>query len=96
MSETTQIVLGVIFLIVVYILTRFGIASRMKKTAERIIRDIKRQDAIDPASAVDLPYKKPSFFHIGMRDYGHKALESLVQDGTVGKTDAGKYYLKKG
>jgi len=96
MSETTQIVLGVIFLIVVYVLTRFGIASRMKKTAELIIRDIKRQDAIDPASAVDLPYKKPSFFHIGMRDYGHKALESLVHEGIVGKTEDGKYYLKKG
>jgi hypothetical protein len=93
MSEFVQIILGIIFLAVVFILTRYGIANRIRRTATLIMRDLERQEAFGPGSAVDLPYSKPEYFRFGLRDYRPKALESLIQAGVVGKTQTDKYYL---
>ena len=93
MTEFVQIVLGIVFLAVVYILTRYGIAHRIRRTATLVIRDLERQEAFDPGSAVDLPYAKPQYFRFGLRDYRPKALESLMQSGIIGKTETDKYYL---
>ena len=93
MTEFVQIVLGIIFLAIVYILTRYGIAHRIRRTATLVIRDLERQEAFDPGSAVDLPYAKPQYFRFGLRDYRPKALESLIQAGVIGKTETDKYYL---
>jgi len=95
MPELVQIILGIIFLAVVYILTRYGIANRIRRTATLIMQDLERREAFDPGSAVDLPYGKPQYFRFGLRDYRPKALESLVQAGTIGKTETDKYYLKE-
>ena len=93
MAEFLQIILGIIFLAVVFILTRYGIANRIRRTATLIMRDLERQEAFDPGSAVDLPYAKPQYFRFGLRDYRPKALESLLQSGIIGKTETDKYYL---
>jgi hypothetical protein len=93
MAEFLQIILGIIFLAVVFILTRYGIANRIRRTATLIMRDLERQEAFDPGSAVDLPYAKPQYFRFGLRDYRPKALESLLQSGIIGKTESDKYYL---
>ena len=68
MAEFVQIILGIIFLAVVFILTRYGIANRMRRTASLIMKDLDRQEAFDPRSAVDLPYAKPQYFRFGLRD----------------------------
>lgn len=93
MSETLQILLGSLFLIAVFILTRFGISWKMGRTASSIMQELESKGAVDMFSAVDLPYAKPNLLRIGMRDYHHKALEYLVSEGVVGKTGTGKYYL---
>jgi hypothetical protein len=93
MSDSVQIILGLIFLVGVFILTRFGIGWKMAKTARAIIRDLESKEAIGPFAAVHLPYAKQSPIRIGMRDYLSKALQYLVADGTVGMTGDGKYYL---
>jgi hypothetical protein len=93
MAEFLQIILGIIFLAVVFILTRYGIANRIRRTATLIMRDLERQEAFDPGSAVELPYAKPQYFRFGLRDYRPKALESLVQSGIIGRTETDKYYL---
>ena len=94
MSETMQIIVGFILLAGVYILTRYGIAMRMKRAAALIIKDLERKGAVDPASAVELPYAKSSLFRIGLRDYRPKTIESMVHSDIVGMTPGGKYYLK--
>lgn len=94
MSEGFQIAIGMIFLVLVYILTRYGIAWKMRRVAHQIIDDLKRKGAEDPASAVSLPYEKVNYLHIGMRDYRPKVLASLVQEGYVGRTEEGKYFLQ--
>jgi hypothetical protein len=95
MPEFVQIILGIIFLIVVFVLTRIGIARKIRRTATLIIKDLERREAFDPGSAAELPYAKPQYFRIGMRDYRPKALESLIQAGIAGRTENGKYYLKE-
>ena len=96
MSETTQIILGIILLIGVYVLTRFGVVWRTRRASAFIIRDLERRGAFDSACAAELPYGKADYFRVGVRDFRPKALESLIQSGIVGKTETGSYYLKKG
>lgn len=95
MSETTQIVLGLVFLVAVYVLTRYGVALRMKRACDFLIKDLERKEAFDSASAAELPYARVSFIRIGMRDFRPKALESMIEGDIVGKTAEGRYYLKK-
>ena len=95
MSEAAQIILGLIFLIGVYIFSRYGVVWRMKRAVVFVIKDLERSGAFDPSNGAELPYAKTHFFNIGMRDFKPKALQSLIQDGVVGQTDTGRYYLKK-
>jgi hypothetical protein len=94
MSETMQIVIGFILLAGVYILTRYGMALRIKQASISIIKDLERKKAIDASSATELPYAKSSLFRIGLRDYRPKAIESMIHGDIVGMTPDGKYYLK--
>ena len=93
MPEFVQIISGLLFLMVVYILTRIGVARRIRHTAIRIIQDLERREAFDPNSAVELPFAKANRLRIGLRDYRPKALESLIQGHIVGRTQDGKCYL---
>jgi len=94
MSETIQIILGIFFLIGIYILSRLGVAWRVRRASGVIIRDLERRAAFDPGSAAELPYGKADCFRVGVRDFRPKALESLIQSGIVDKTKSGNYYLK--
>ena len=94
MNENIQIVLSIVFLIVVYILTRVLIVRKMNRIAKYIIDDLKTRGALDEQTSVALPYATRKAFNIGMRDYKPKTLESLVQNGVVGKVGDDKYYLK--
>ena len=91
-----QIIIGVLLLVGVFILTRFGIIWKIKRASRTIMHDLQRLGAFHPDSAAELPYAKSSFFRIGMRDYRPKALESLIQSSIVSRTESGKYYLTKG
>ncbi|MBI4962276.1 MAG: hypothetical protein HY913_03285 [Desulfomonile tiedjei] len=94
MSEPVQIILSFFFLVGIFVLTRYIIASKMKRATGLIIRDLEKQDARDPVTAVDLPYAKRDVLRIGMRNYHAKAVEDMVSAGVVGKTGGGKYYLR--
>jgi hypothetical protein len=94
MTETGQIIVGIIFVIIIFILTRIGIGYRIRQTATYIIKDLERQEAFNPDSAVELPYAEPQYFRIGMRDFKPKALQSLIQGEIVGKIGDRRYYIK--
>ncbi len=93
MNETVEIIVGVGVLVAVYILTRHFHSWRYSRTYVLIINDLKKKGAVNPASAVELPYAKKSMLRIGTRDYRPKALEHLVMKQIVGMTDSGRYYL---
>ena len=94
MSETLQIIVGVLFLVGVFILTQYVAALRIKRACQFIIKDLEMKKALGPDSAVELPYGKTSLFKMGLRDFRPKALESLVERGIIGRAENQKYYLK--
>jgi hypothetical protein len=94
MSDVMQITLGMLFLILVFILTRYGITWRIKRAGRRIINDLERLGAQSSDSAVELPYMKKQLLRIGMRDFRPSAMQSLIEGGVVGVTANGKFYLK--
>jgi len=89
-----QLTLGFLLLILVFVLTRYGITWRIKRAGRRIITDLERVGALSPESAVELPYMKQQLIKIGMRDFKPTAMQSMVEAGIVGMTASGKYYLK--
>ena len=95
MSETVQIIIGLILLVGVYIFTQAIVGWRIRRTSRSILRDLDYKKAFDPAAAIELPYAKRNIFKIGLRDFRPKAVSALVQADVVGMTAAGKYYLKK-
>ena len=95
LSDAIQIIIGLLILILVYLITRYGIYLRIKGACTKTIKDLERQQAFDEKSAVELPYAKSQFLRIGLRDFRPKAVESLLQGGIVGITMEGKYFLKK-
>jgi len=95
LSDVVQIIIGLLILILVYLITRYGIYLRIKGACTRTIKDLERQQAFDEKSAVELSYAKSQFLRIGLRDFRPKAVESLLQGGIVGITVEGKYFLKK-
>lgn len=94
MPESLQIVLGLAFVLCAFVVSRYVITWQLKRASGLIIKDLEAREALDPLSAIDLPYAKPDYLRIGMRDYRHKALEYMVNDGVVAKTESGKYYLR--
>jgi hypothetical protein len=95
MSEAIQIILGILFLVLVFIVTRYGVAWRIKRACILVMKYMEIQGALDADSAVELPFAKRDYLKIGLRDFRPKALEELVGAGIVGMTAEGRYYLKK-
>ena len=94
MSETGRTIFAICILIAVYILTRKFHAWRMRQTYLSIVKDLEKKGALDPSSAIELPYAKKAIFRIGMRDYRHKAIQYMIANNIIGMTDSGEYYLK--
>jgi len=94
MNDTLQVVLGLVFLVAVFIGTRYFVAIRLQNAAKTIIQDLERQNALTEVDAVVIPYSTPNILRIGMRDYRRKALEYMVSEGVIGSSADGKYYLK--
>ena len=96
MSETLNIILGACLLAAVFVLTRYIVAWKFQQASRSIIRQLEAKGAMNPASAVDLPYRTPNSLRIGLRDYHAKSLECMVGEGIIGKTETGRYYLRIG
>jgi|Deesub1362B_J571_1020462.scaffolds.fasta_scaffold02353_4 hypothetical protein len=94
MNEFYQVVLSLGFFVGVILLSRRFMAWKIRRAADFILRDLKEKGAMDPFSAVELPYAHQPFIRLGLRDYRPKTLEYLVLQGIVGRTGQGKYFLK--
>jgi hypothetical protein len=95
MSETAQIIIGIILLVGVYIFTQMVVGYRIKRAARGIVRDLGFKKAYSAESAIELPYAKSNLFRIGLRDFRPKAVSALVQGGIIAQTATGKYFLTK-
>ncbi|MBW6486156.1 MAG: hypothetical protein K0B01_08430 [Syntrophobacterales bacterium] len=95
MAETIKTIFMSLLLIAVLILILRITGWKMKRAADAIVADLRKQQAFDPASARELPYSKVELFHVGLRDYRPKALAALVRQDVV-RIEGGKYYLNEG
>jgi hypothetical protein len=86
----------ILFVFAALILALFITGRKMKKCCDFIIKDLKAQNALDPASAVLLPYCKRQMFNLGFRDYRPQALEQLLKYSQVQMTGEGKFFLCAG
>ena len=96
MSETVQIVIGILLLVGVYILTQAVVGYRIKRAARGIVCDLDFKKAYSAETAIELPYAKSNLFRIGLRDFRPKAIDALILGEILGRTAVGKFYLKKG
>ncbi len=96
MSETFKTIFMILAAVGAVILALRIAGWKMKKAGDFIIRDLKEKKALDPASAVELPYCKNPLFNIGLRDYRPRALEELVKHDVVRMLEGGRYYLREG
>jgi hypothetical protein len=94
MSETTELILGIAALLLVITLTRKYHAWRIKRAYIFIIDDLKNKGAYSAHSAVDLPYTKRNLLKMGLRQHHPQALDHLIMENIVAKTEDGRYYLK--
>ena len=95
MTETVQVILALIIMVMVFILAKRFQGMKINRAFRIIINDLKQRGALSPSTAVTLPYATTTFFRIGLRDYRPKAVFYLVQSGIVGMTEDKKFYLIK-
>jgi hypothetical protein len=95
MIEAVQIILAIIIVVLVFIVAKKIQGMKINRAFRIIINDLKQQGALNPSSAVTLPYASPVLFRIGLRDYRPRAINYLVQSGIVGMTENGQFYLKR-
>jgi hypothetical protein len=95
MTSTAQILIAAFFLIGAFVLSQIIIGRRLRATSGRILRELLEQRALNAFSAIDLVYAKSHLLPKGLRDLRPRALNDLIQADIVGKTAAGKFYLKK-
>jgi hypothetical protein len=95
MTQTVQIVMGVVFLVGAFVLSQIIVGRRLRTTCARILKELIDRGALDAFNAVDLAYANANFLPKGLRDLRPKALNDLIQSDIVGKTPEGKFYLKK-
>ena len=96
MSETFKTILMILAAVGAVILALRIAGWKMKKACDFIIQDLKEKKALDPASAVELPYAKSPLINIGLRDYRPRALDELMKSNVVRMLEGGRYYLREG
>lgn len=94
MSETAEIILSVLILCGAIFLARYFHLWKTKQAYFGIVEDLKRQDALGPETAIDLPYANRQLIKFGLRDHRPMALRGLVAENVVGRTDDGRYYIR--
>lgn len=90
-----QIILLVAALIafVVFILYMGGLA--VQKTCLKIIAELEEARAFKEGRAMKIQDERKNIFRVGTKNIRPKALNLLIADGLVIKTNNGKYYLDK-
>ena len=95
MAENFRLILLILLLLGVFVLSKKFQGWRVERASSHVVNDLIQKGALNPSTAVELPYAKVSLYHIGLRDFRPKAVEYLILGNVIGLTDEGKYYLKK-
>jgi hypothetical protein len=95
MKEVLNTLLMVLIVIGALLIAFLISGKKMKKSCDFILQDLRMQKAVDPASAVALPYCRKQLLQLGFRDYRPPALDQLLKYGLVRMTEEGTFFLGK-
>ena len=87
------ILVSIFIAIIVLFLYLGGLAIR--RTCYKIIAEMEEARAFKEGRAVKIQDERKNFFRAGTKNIRPKALNMLIADGLVIKTNNGKYYLDK-
>jgi len=90
-----QIILLVVVLIAIVILMLYMGGLAVQKTCLKIIAEMEEARAFKEGRAVEIQDERKNFFRVGVKNIRPKAINLLLADGLVIKTNNGKYYLDK-
>jgi hypothetical protein len=90
-----QIILLVATFIAFVVLVIYMGGLAVQRTCLKIIAEMEEVRAFKEARAVELQDERKNFFRVGVKNIRPKALNLLIADGLVIKTNNGKYYLDK-
>jgi hypothetical protein len=91
--------LQIILLFVVFVAIAFfflymgGLAVR--RTCLKIIAEMEKAGAFKEEKAIKIQDERKNFFRVGVKNIRPRALNLLIADGLIIKTNRGKYYLDK-
>jgi hypothetical protein len=88
------ILLVVVFIAFVGLILYMG-GLAVQKTCLKIISEMEEARAYKEARAVEIQDERKNIFRVGTKNIRPKALNLLIADGLVIKTNNGKYYLDK-
>jgi hypothetical protein len=95
MPVNLQILLLVVaFIAFVGLIMYFG-GLAVQKTCLKIIAEMEEARAFKESRAMEIQDERKNFFRVGVKNIRPKALNLLIADGLVIKTNNGKYYLDK-
>ncbi len=88
------LLLAVVFIaIVIGFLYLGGLAVR--RASLQIIAEMEEARAFKEGRAMEIQDERKNFFRVGTKNIRPRALNLLIADGLVIKTNSGKYYLDK-
>jgi hypothetical protein len=90
-----QIILLVVVLVGIVILMLYMGGLAVQRTCFKIIAEMEEARAFKEARAVEIQDERKNIFRVGVKNIRPKALNLLIADGLVIKTNNGKYYLDK-
>jgi hypothetical protein len=88
------LLLAAVFIAIVVLFLYMG-GLAVQKTCLKIIAEMEEARAFKENRAVEIQDERKNFFRVGTKNIRPKALNLLIADGLVIKTNNGKYYLDK-
>lgn len=95
MTLPLQIILLVVVFIAIILIMLYVGGLAVQKTCLKIIAEMEEARAFKEARAVAIQDERKNIFRVGTKNIRPKALNLLIADGLVIKTNNGKYYLDK-
>jgi hypothetical protein len=90
-----QIILLVVAFVVFVVLVMYAGGLGVRRMCFKIIAEMEEARAFKEGKAIKLQDERKNFFRVGIGNIRPKALNLLIADGLVIKTNNGKYYLDK-
>ena len=88
------LILALVFIVIVIGFLYIG-GLAVRRASLQIIAEMEEARAFKEGRAMEIQDERKNFFRVGTKNIRPRALNLLIADGLVIKTNSGKYYLDK-